>query len=169
MVFARVIGGVWPHGRRVAARRGGMLLVSVRHVPRGGNMDQKQSCHGLSCCVLPPYILENVARNAGSRAREAALRTLSIDTTLRNRRSAEQLLNMLKPRRRVRPATTPHKDRIVYTANNTQSLPGTVVRPEGGAASGDSAVDENHAGFGATYDFYWNVLQRSSVDDAERR
>ena len=43
----------------------------------------------------------------------------------------------------------------IYNANHGSTLPGTLVRSEGQAASGDAAVDEAYDGLGATFDFYW--------------
>jgi Zn-dependent metalloprotease len=57
------------------------------------------------------------------------------------------------------------KSRIVYSANNTSNLPGTIVRQEGAAPTGDPAADEAYDGAGATYDLYWQVYNRNSVDD----
>ncbi|EXF47157.1 thermolysin metallopeptidase [Pseudomonas sp. BAY1663] len=44
-------------------------------------------------------------------------------------------------------------------------LPGVQRRREGQPASGDPAVDEAYDGLGATYDFFWQVFQRDSIDD----
>ena len=63
------------------------------------------------------------------------------------------------------PPPAPGKQRTVYSSDNGSSLPGRVIRVEGAAPSGDPAVDEAYEGAGATYDFYWQVFQRNSVDD----
>jgi len=57
------------------------------------------------------------------------------------------------------------KQRTIFTANNSQTLPGNVVRAEGSPESGDPAVDEAYEGLGATYDFFWKVFNRNSIDD----
>lgn len=46
-----------------------------------------------------------------------------------------------------------------------EELPGILVRAEGAPASGDVAVDEAYDGLGATYDFFWKVFDRNSIDD----
>jgi Zn-dependent metalloprotease len=56
------------------------------------------------------------------------------------------------------------KQRRVYTANNGSTLPGTLVRSEGSAAVNDPAVNEAYDGAGVTYDLYWDVYQRNSLD-----
>ena len=45
-------------------------------------------------------------------------------------------------------------------------MPGTLVRAEGQSATGDITVDEAYDGLGATFDFYEQVLDRNSIDDA---
>ena len=41
------------------------------------------------------------------------------------------------------------------------------MRSEGDEKStGDVAVDEAYDGTGATFDFYWDVFRRDSIDDA---
>jgi Zn-dependent metalloprotease len=57
------------------------------------------------------------------------------------------------------------KRRTIYTANNEETLPGRVVRLEGAPASGDVAVDEAYDGLGSTFDLYWEVYERNSIDD----
>src|SRR5207237_2378035 len=81
-------------------------------------------------------------------------------------RLMQQLLPVVKPIPHPTAGADSHKQRSVYTANNTQQLPGTRIRSEAGPASGDPEVDEAYDGFGATYDFYWNVFQRDSIDGA---
>jgi Zn-dependent metalloprotease len=58
-----------------------------------------------------------------------------------------------------------HKQRTISTARNEETLPGAVVRMEGGPPSGDAAVDEAYDGLGATFDLYWDVYERNSIDD----
>jgi hypothetical protein len=41
-----------------------------------------------------------------------------------------------------------------------------VVRNEGQGPVGDAATDEAYDGLGATFDLYWNVYGRNSIDDA---
>jgi Zn-dependent metalloprotease len=59
--------------------------------------------------------------------------------------------------------------RTVYNCNNQEDLPGSVARVEGSAASGDTAIDEAFDGLGATYEFFWEVYDRGSIDDQDMR
>ncbi|MCY1078855.1 M4 family metallopeptidase [Archangium lansingense] len=58
------------------------------------------------------------------------------------------------------------KNRAVYTANNGTSLPGTLRRSEGGAATGDTHVDDNYTHLGTTYDCYMANFNRDSYNNA---
>ena len=62
--------------------------------------------------------------------------------------------------------TVVQKHRTIFSAANTQNLPGTIVRAEGQPATGGTAADEAYEGLGATFDFYDQVLGRNSIDDA---
>ncbi len=58
------------------------------------------------------------------------------------------------------------QNRAVYSANNGTSLPGTLRRSEGGAATGDSHIDENYAHLGTTYQCYFQNFGRDSYNNA---
>ncbi|HEV7557926.1 MAG TPA: M4 family metallopeptidase, partial [Kofleriaceae bacterium] len=58
------------------------------------------------------------------------------------------------------------ESRKVYTANNTTTTPGTLKRSEGGAATGDSAIDGAYDGTGDTWEMYHNRFNRDSFDNA---
>ncbi len=56
------------------------------------------------------------------------------------------------------------KQRAIHDAHDTENFPGDVVRTEGAPATGDPVVDEAYDGLGHTYDFYWTMLGRNSLD-----
>jgi Zn-dependent metalloprotease len=58
------------------------------------------------------------------------------------------------------------RNRRTHSANNSYSLPGTLVRGENDAAIGDQAVDAAHDNAGFTYDYYWDEHGRDSWDGA---
>jgi vibriolysin len=58
------------------------------------------------------------------------------------------------------------KSRQTYTANNGTTLPGTLKRSEGSANIGDTALDAAHNFAGNVYDYYKNVHNRDSYDNA---
>ncbi len=60
----------------------------------------------------------------------------------------------------------PKVNRSIYTASNTQNLPGDLIRAEGAPAlANDVAANEAYDGLGATFDFYHQVYERNSIDD----
>lgn len=64
----------------------------------------------------------------------------------------------------VRPTVHSALNRKVYSSNNTSSLPGTLKRGEGSAASTDAAVNSTYDNVGATYNFYKTVFGRDSYN-----
>lgn len=116
-------------------------------------------------CILPPYIAEKIAQNGTPGQRRIALSTLAVDQTIRAVRAAQGPAAPSR-RRGLSLSTVTQKQRTIFDAHNTQTLPGTVVRGEGAPATGDPAVDEAYDGLGATYDLYWEVYERNSIDDA---
>jgi Zn-dependent metalloprotease len=115
-------------------------------------------------CILPPYILRSIAQNGSPAQRAQALQTLAADQTFRAMRAAQGPIP-LAPRRSLAAGVEGQKQRTIFNAANNQSLPGSVVRPEGAPATGDPAADEAYDGLGATYDFYWEAYARHSIDD----
>jgi len=114
-------------------------------------------------CILPPHILREIARNGNAAQRDAALDALALDGTLRAQRIMQSFLPMVsQPTVMGEP---PHAHRTIYTANNTQGLPGTLVRAEGQPAGSDQEVNEAYDGLGETFNFYLEIYQRNSIDD----
>lgn len=103
------------------------------------------------CHILPPYLLERVARFADG---GAPRRTLEIDADLRQRRATA----LPVPRA---PGGAPFR---VHTAANGTELPGELVRAAGDPASGDLAVDEAYVGVEASLALFSEVYGRSSYD-----
>jgi Zn-dependent metalloprotease len=118
-------------------------------------------------CIVPPYILDSIAQKGTPEQRAAALRTKAVDNSFRALRLATQASRFAPQRLAVpAPMMVPQKQRTIYTAGQIESLPGTVVRAEGQGPSGDVAVNEAYDGLGATFDFYQQIFNRNSIDDA---
>ena len=118
-------------------------------------------------CIVPPYVLDAIIKNGTPQQRTAALRTKSIDNTFRALRLATQAARFAPQRNATPvPAVSPQKQRTIYTANNTQNLPGNEVRAEGQGPTGDIAVNEAYDGLGATFDFFAEIFERNSIDDS---
>jgi Zn-dependent metalloprotease len=116
-------------------------------------------------CILPPYILSQIVQSGSDQQRSSALGTLRTDQTFRTLRATNQSPAGAVLGKPVTATEEGQKQRTIYTAKNTQTLPGTVVRAEGAPPSGDPAVDEAYDGLGDTFDFYWEVFERNSIND----
>jgi Zn-dependent metalloprotease len=115
------------------------------------------------CSIVPPRVLRRIAENGDAEQRAHALDTLSADSTIRLARATYQLLEG-RSHQAALSAAPPQKQRTIYDAKNGSVLPGSVVRIEGGRRTKDVAVNEAYDGLGATWDFYWSVYQRNSID-----
>ncbi|MBD2344092.1 M4 family metallopeptidase [Anabaena subtropica] len=121
------------------------------------NCDHSQNTRCPICCVIPPHILENIALNGTPLQRNWAFQTLNVSAQLRGRRNAIGNIFL---------APSPgEKSRTVYDAQNTEKLPGIIVRSEGDSPSTDVAVNEAYDGAGATYDLFYEIFERNSIDD----
>ena len=112
------------------------------------------------CHIVPPYVLENIARHGSERQRAVAVHSLGLDAGHRAARTSVTVLA-------EQPEPGAGLQRTVSSAGGTEWLPGRPVRSEGDGPSGDAAVDEAYDGLGATYDLYLDAYQRRSVDDAD--
>ncbi len=110
-------------------------------------------------CIIPPHMLKNMYANGSAAEQRAAVASVVASAQLRGRRQA-----LSEAAVRIAPAAVMGKQRRVYTASNGSTLPGTLVRDEGSPAARDVAVNEAYDGAGATYDLYWEIYQRNSVD-----
>lgn len=113
-------------------------------------------------CIVPPHMLMEMAQKGKPKQKEWALQTLMISERFRGQR---EVIGGLKAA--VVPTGT--KQRTIYDAKNGTILPGVQVRSEGAAPTGDVAVDEAYDGAGATYDLYYDVYERNSMDDRGMR
>jgi Zn-dependent metalloprotease len=120
--------------------------------------------HGV-CSIVPPYMLRALASQGRPASMRAAQRTVAHDEAIRRLR-AMRAPGRDAPASRGAAADGPHKSRTVSDARRTMRLPGTTVRTEGQAPTGDVAVNEAYDGTGATFDLYWDVFERDSIDGA---
>lgn len=122
------------------------------------------SRHPLAC-IVPPDLLLKFAR--GNQSRESVLSTLALDSSFRTLRAqtATRQNALATAPRMFRPAIAGHPNRSIYDQQGSEELVlGTLVRGEGAAAVADPAVNEAYDGLGATYQFYWEVFGRDSID-----
>lgn len=113
--------------------------------------------------IIPPYLLRHLAESADDSVAARAESTLRVDQTFRSDRRAVAAQATLRPTA-ITVAAAPNRE--ISTAKNARRLPGTVVRREGEAATGDAAADEAYDGFGATWALFHDVYGRNSIDGA---
>ena len=134
-------------------------------------MHQRRHRHSIFC-ILPPNVLRDIARDGADEERRAALDTLAADSTFRTLRAIRQAAPVApaSPASVSLAAVVETSDerqlqRTIFDCHNTRTLPGEALRVEGAQATNNSAVDESYDGLGVTYDFFWDVLRRNSIDD----
>ncbi len=133
--------------------------------PHSNNFTQRHSIF----CILPPHVLHSIAQNGNQQQREVALRGLAIDNTLRAMRASAPRAEASAAKRPGPFVEEGAKRRTIYDARHTQELPGALVRAEGAPPTRDPAVDEAYEGLGDTFDLFWNVYGRHSIDDEGMR
>ena len=112
-------------------------------------------------CIIPPHMFKNMMANGSASQKQNAIAAVTATAQFRGRRQASS-----ETAAYVTPApSATGKQRRVYTAANGSTLPGTLVRDEGAPAVSDVGVNEAYDGAGATYDLYWEVYQRNSLDN----
>src|SRR3954451_23672098 len=119
-------------------------------------------------CLVPDYLLREIAKRGGPEHRDAALDTLGLSATLRSARTqAEARRAAIGPARSPAAALKPPKvNRVIRNAENGEDLNAKIVRQEGEPDTGDPAVDEAFEYFGNTWDFWFEVYARNSIDGA---
>jgi Zn-dependent metalloprotease len=122
--------------------------------------------HNPRACFMPDHVLQQIALNGKKAQRQAALETMAVDQSIRTIRA----VRLAAPVRAI-PAPAMRliggqKRRSIFDTHNSFNLPGTLIRSEGGAPTNDPPADEAYDGLGATYDLFWEVYQRDSIDNA---
>lgn len=130
------------------------------------------SRHSHIQCVIPPYMISKLIDKHEDKpaAFKASTGTLVIDNKLRARR---QMFTRLSDKGKKLLTIAPLKkaskkvvvNRAVYTAKNKEVEPGTLVRKEGQAISKDKDVNNVYDAAGYTWDFYYSIFGRNSVDN----
>jgi Zn-dependent metalloprotease len=116
----------------------------------------RQPC---GCFIIPSSMLRKLAAAAANDTeRQLLLDQVEKSAQLRGERIGASLAGAGTN------LPTGEKRRTVYDARHRTRLPGKLVRGETDAAVKDKAVNEAFDGAGLTYDFYFQILQRNSID-----
>jgi Zn-dependent metalloprotease len=122
---------------------------------------------GGRCAIIPPYLLERLARldDPGFGRAAAAARHSLVRRTVHSRPRGV-LTDAATALTTERPSDASRLVRSVFDAHGTEDLPGSPVRAEGEPATGDPAADEAYDGLGATHALFQDAFDRDSIDDA---
>lgn len=117
-------------------------------------------------CIVPPYLLDRLARTGDERVRHTALDTLAFDHRFRlTRAEAAARSGGATARTITFGRIGGHPNRTIYDQrHSTDQTPGVAMRAEGQPAVDDKSVNQAYDGLGATYDFYWTTFERDSID-----
>ncbi|MEV8320112.1 M4 family metallopeptidase [Streptomyces sp. NPDC059900] len=118
--------------------------------------------HPVFCTIVPPHLLDKLARSENPAVADPARRTLEHDSLQRTRRRITTL------RAPVAHAGAPSDkpQRTIYDAGHQEVTPGRKVHAEGDEPSKDATVNRAHAGLGATFELYLKAYGRHSIDDS---
>jgi Zn-dependent metalloprotease len=116
------------------------------------------------CFIIPEYINRKIVEKGTEEQKRKAWQNLILTEQLRGRRYiAGSIYSVF--------AVADKLYRTIFDAQNTESLPGKLIRSEGGRAKGKGGrtVSEAYDYSGDTYHFYKEVFDRSSVDSKGMR
>ncbi|MDJ0385774.1 M4 family metallopeptidase [Streptomyces sp. G-G2] len=117
--------------------------------------------HPVFCAIVPPHMLDRIARSEDTRRADIAQRTLEHDSLQRTRRRVNTLRG-IAPELGTPPSDTPA--RTIYDAQHHTRLPGKKVRAEGAPVDKDASVNRAYAGLGSTFELYLKAYGRHSID-----
>jgi Zn-dependent metalloprotease len=125
---------------------------------------------GAVCCFIPDYVLRNIAERGNDEERREALEALGTSGTMRSLRVQAEARRSVLPRSAMPELTIalapPTKERLMRDARNMMELRGPIVRTEAGPPSDDKSVEAAFERLGTTWDFYFQVFARNSIDKA---
>lgn len=119
-------------------------------------------CRSPLHCIVPPYILREIIENGTPEQRQQALRNIVSAEAIRVQR--EVISKEGPPEAIMESAAVGELQRIIYSADRGNTLPGRQVRGEGDPPTGDPAADEAYDGAGATHALFSEIFNRNSID-----
>jgi Zn-dependent metalloprotease len=109
------------------------------------------------CFIIPEYMNKNIVEKGNKKQKEQAWKNLILTEQLRGRRLVTGLMSSMF-------SVSDKLYRSIFNAENTEDLPGTLIRSEGQSTLGGKTVSEAYNYSGATYDFYRKIFDRHSID-----
>ncbi|MFI1399865.1 M4 family metallopeptidase [Streptomyces sp. NPDC020681] len=119
--------------------------------------------HPTFCTIVPPHVLDKLARAEDPVLSAPARHTLEADAAQRTRR---RLTTVIGAPAAVAPrgAAPEQPQRTIHDCRNRTELPGQKVRGEGDEPGKDATVNRVYAGLGATFELLLKSYGRSSLD-----
>jgi Zn-dependent metalloprotease len=126
----------------------------IKNINRFGRiLRQTNQC----CFIIPEYVNKKIVEKGTKKQKEQAWKNLILTEQLRGRRLVTGLMSSMF-------SVSNRLDRTIFDAKNSETLPGTLVRREGGTAKGGRTVTEAYDYSGSTYNFFKDVFDRNSID-----
>jgi Zn-dependent metalloprotease len=118
--------------------------------------------HHSILCITPPHMLQEIVQNGTPEQVASAQRTISESASIRAKRASIRGGVIAAA---MTADVSAAKNRTIYDARQGSQLPGIKVRGEDDPASSDIAVNEAYDGSGITYDLFFNIYGRNSIDN----
>ncbi|WP_455356377.1 M4 family metallopeptidase [Streptomyces sp. SYSU K217416] len=119
--------------------------------------------HPVFCTIVPPHLLDRLARAEDPALSGPARRTLVADAAQRTRRRLTTVVGAPAAAAPAGPAGE-QPQRSVHDAERGRELPGRKVRGEGDPPGQDATVNRAYNGLGATFDLFLKAYARDSID-----
>jgi Zn-dependent metalloprotease len=116
------------------------------------------------CTIIPPHVLDRLARHDDPALAEPARRTLERDAYERTHRRLTTVTGVPAAAPRPIGAESGRPHRTIHDARHRTDLPGRKVRAEGEEPGRDATVDRAYSGLGATFELYLKAYGRDSID-----
>jgi Zn-dependent metalloprotease len=114
-------------------------------------------CRYNFCFIIPEYMNKRIVDKGTEKQKETAWKNLILTEQLRGRRQVTALMSPMFSR-------SDKLHRTIFDANTSETLPGTIVRVEGGRPMGGKTVSEAYDYSGDTYRYFQQVHERNSID-----
>ncbi|WP_033320846.1 M4 family metallopeptidase [Streptomyces yerevanensis] len=114
------------------------------------------------CTIVPPHVLDTLARSEDPALAGPARRTLERDALERTHRRLTTVIGA--PALAPPEALADQPNRTIHDAKHKQDLPGKKVRGEGDKPGKDATVNRAYAGLGATFDLFLKAYERNSIN-----
>ena len=118
--------------------------------------------HGNICFILPEFVNKRIVEKGSEEQKRRAWQNLIVTEQLRGRRNIVGGLYTMFP-------SSNKLYRSIFDAKNGENLPGDLVKAEGGTKKGGTAVDEAYDYSGDTYEFFFKIFERKSIDNKGMR